>query len=207
MPYVIRPKQRMSLVTALVSAALLALLAIPAMADAACPVEPVTQPFEPFGDFADYSLLSNGHFEAGTQGWSLDNAWTVAGNESFKVRSPWDSRSLRIDSTGTAVSPAFCVGIEHPSFRFFARRVNGSWGVLNVKLRWTSPGGRTGETMSGAPSGDVHEVWRPSDSMALGTALPLWRADDTLQVRLVFDPMSAGGDWLIDDVYIDPYRR
>ena len=101
MPYVIRPKQRMSLVTALLSAALLAFLAVPAIADAACPVEPVSQPFERFGDFADYSLLSKGHFEAGTEGWSLNSAWTVAGNESFKVRSPWDSRSLRIDSTGT----------------------------------------------------------------------------------------------------------
>ena len=207
MPYVIRPKQRMSFVTALLSAAVLAFLALPAMADAACPVEPVSQPFERFGDFADYSLLSNGHFESGTGGWSLENTSIAQQNESFRVRSPWDSKSLRIDSTGHAVSPAFCVSMDHPTFRFFARRVTGSWGVLNVKLRWTTPGGREVETMSGAPSGDGYTVWQPSHPMALGTALPLWRRDDTLNVRLVFDPEDWGGDWLIDDVYIDPYRR
>ncbi len=207
MPYVIRPKQRKSLVTALLSAALLVALVVPAMADATCPVEPVSNPFERFGDFADYSLLENGHFEDGTGGWSLENAWIAGENESFDVRSRWDSRSLRIDSTGNAVSPVFCVGIEHPSFRFFARRANGSWGVLNVKLRWTTRGGKTVETMSGSPAGDTYRVWQPSHSMALGTALPLWRADDTLKVRLVFDPEDWGGDWLIDDVYIDPYRR
>ena len=61
-----------------------------------------------------------------------------------------DAKSLAITATGEAVSPRVCVGVKHPTFRFFARRTSGSWGVLNVKLRWKDGGGHTNETVVGA---------------------------------------------------------
>jgi hypothetical protein len=213
MPYVIRPKQRKALVSALASGAVLASLVLPAAAAAAaCPTTEVSKPFQRFGDNADYSIVSNGHFESGTSDWSLTSASVVSENESFKVRSASDTKSLRIKAKGKAVSPAFCVGIEHPTFRFFARRASGTWGVLNAKLRWTDEYGITYETLVGAPSGglyigDPYKSWRASPVLPLASALPLWQNGTSLSVRLVFAADGGGGDWLIDDVYIDPYRR
>jgi hypothetical protein len=181
--------------------------ALPALATAACPTTATTQPFERWGDTAAYTLVKNGHFESGTSGWSLTKAAVASGNESFQVRSATDSKSLAIQSTGTAVSPAFCVGVEHPSFRFFARRTSGSWGVLYVKLRWTDSTGRTSETVVGALDSTFGTAWAPSRSFALATALGLWQPGQSLSVRLVFDLEDAGGAWAIDDVYYDPYRR
>ena len=106
-----------------------------------------------------------------------------------------------------AVSPAFCVGVEHPNFRFFGRRTSGAWGVLNVKLRWTGADGKTNDTVVGSLSGDPYKSWLPTPKLPLATTLPLWQSGQTTSVRLVFDPEDFGGAWTIDDVYVDPYRR
>ena len=159
MPYVIRPSVRKSRIGALVGALVLASFALPAVAGAACPTTPTTQAFKRFGDSAAYSLVSNGAFESGTSGWSLTKAAVVAGNETFKVRAATDSKSLAVQPTGIAVSPAFCVGVEHPSFRFFARRTSGTWGVMNVKLRWTGTDGKTNDTVVGSLAGDPDKSW------------------------------------------------
>ena len=92
-------------------------------------------------------------------------------------------------------------------FRFFARRTSGTWGVLNVKLRWTGTNGQTNETVVGSLSGDPYLSWQPSPLLPLATTLPLWQSGQTLNVRLVFDPEDFGGAWTIVDVYVDPYRR
>jgi hypothetical protein len=129
------------------------------------------------------------------------------GNESYKVRSTSDAKSLAIQPTGVAVSPPICVGVEHPNFRFFGRRTSGTWGVLNVKIRWTGSDGRTNETVVGSLSGDPYKSWLATPKLPLATTLPLWQSGQSLSVRLVFDPEDFGGAWTIDDVYVDPYRR
>ena len=207
MPYVFRRSLSKSRLAGMVGAALLATATVPAVAGAACPTTPTTKAFSTFGDTADYSLVSNGHFEAGTSGWSLTKAAVASGNESYKVRSKSDAKSLAIQPTGVAVSPAFCVGVEHPNFRFFGRRTSGTWGVLNVKLRWTGADGKTNDTDVGALSGDPYTSWLATPKLPLATTLPLWQSGQTTSVRLVFDPEDFGGAWTIDDVYVDPYRR
>ena len=207
MPYVNRLSLPKSRLAGLIGAALLATATVPAVAEAACPVTPTTKAFSVLGDTADYSLVQNGHFEAGTTGWSNTKAAVASGNETWKVRSKSDAKSLAIQPTGVAVSPAFCVGVEHPNFRFFARRTSGTWGVLNVKLRWTGADGRTNETVVGALSGDPYKSWLASPKLPLATTLPLWQSGQTASVRLVFDPEDFGGAWVIDDVYVDPYRK
>ena len=207
MPYVFRRSLSKSRLAGMVGAALLATATVPAVAGAACPTTPTTKAFSTFGDTADYSIVSNGHFEAGTSGWSLTKAAVASGNESYKVRSKSDAKSLAIQPTGVAVSPAFCVGVEHPNFRFFGRRTSGTWGVLNVKLRWTGADGKTNDTVVGALSGDPYKSWLATPKLPLATTLPLWQSGQTTSVRLVFDPEDFGGAWTIDDVYVDPYRR
>ena len=127
----------------------------------------------------------------------------VAGNESYNVAG--GTHSLAIQPTGAAVSPAFCVSIANPSFRFFARQTSGSWAVLNVILRWTDSSGTTHDTTVAALQ--TGTSWSVSPVLKLATTLPLWESKSTLSARLVFKPEPYGGGWAIDDVYIDPYSR
>jgi len=207
MPYVIRrPKPRAARAAALIASALVA-LAFPALASAAgCPSTPTTKPFKPYGDSANYSLAPSGAFEGGASGWALSGAAVVAGNESYYLHGTADTRSLAISPAGTAVSPAFCVSVDHPSFRFFARRTGGTWGTLVVKLRWRDSAGRTNDTTVGAINA-ASTSWQLSPRLALATTLPLWQSGQTLSVQIVFDPEDYGGAFAIDDVYIDPYTK
>ncbi len=202
MPYIIHPRRMRRFVVALFGGALL-VGSIPAGASAACPSSPTSTPFKQFGDSASYSLVQGGSFESGAPGWSLANSSVVAGNEAYRVAG--GSHSLAIQPTGVAVSPAFCVSTAYPSFRFFARQTSGSWGVLNVILRWTDSSGTTHDTT--VASLQTGTSWAVSPVLQLATTLPLWQASSTLSARLVFKPEPYGGAWAIDDVYIDPYRR
>jgi hypothetical protein len=203
-PHVFRPKQRRGVLAAVLGAALT--LAVVPAAQAACTAQPTSKVFSAFGDSADYVLAPAGTFESGATGWWLSGASVVSGNASAKISGADDSKSLAISATGKAVSPAFCVGMEHPTFRLFARRTSGTWGTLNVKLRVKDARGVVNETTVGSVSaGDT--AWRPTAPMALSTVLPLWNADQTASVQLLFDPEDFGGAWAIDDVYIDPYSK
>jgi hypothetical protein len=186
-------------------AAALTLAVVPA-ADAACTATPTSRAFAAFGDNADYSLAPAGAFESGATGWSLTGSSVINGNEPAKIHGAGDSKSLAISATGKVVSPPFCVGIQHPSFRFFARRTSGSWGVLNVKLRYKDANGGTNETTVGSVGGS-DTAWHPTASIALSTVLGLWNGDQSASVQIVLDPEDYGGAWAVDDVYIDPYSR
>jgi hypothetical protein len=203
MPYVLRPRGLRAGFTAVLSAA--ALFVVPAAAQAACATNPTTKAFQALGDSANYSLAPNGAFEAGSGGWSLSGASVAAGSESYKVHGAADSKSLAVAATGTAVSPVVCVDVTRPTFRFFAKRTSGTWGNLAVKLRWSDSSGRTNETVVGTVG--TGTSWQASAPMSLSSVLPLWNIGQTLKVQLVFDPENYGGNWAIDDVYVDPYGR
>ena len=206
MPYVIRPKPLRGTMAAIFAGVALLLFGIPAAAEASsCQSAPTKKAFAAFGDSADYSLAPNGSFEAGSGGWSLAGSWLQSGNESFKVGGSADSKSLALKATGSAASPQFCVGIEHPTFRFFARRTSGTWGVLYAKVRWQQ-NGVTNETVVGSYSASDN-AWHPTQSFNLAQVLGIWNGDQAYQVQLVFDAEHYGGNWAIDDVYVDPYTR
>jgi hypothetical protein len=202
MPYIIRPRCAWRALAA-ASATVLLVCAAPAAASAACPTSATSHPFTQFGDSAAYSLVPGGSFEAGTPGWALSNAGVVSGNESYKVAG--GSRSLAIQPNGSAVSPTLCVSTAYPTFRFFARRTSGSWGVLNVILRWTDSAGTTHDTTVAAIQSGTS--WTVTPLLKLATTLPLTQASSSLSARLVFKPEPYGGAWAIDDVYVDPYSR
>jgi hypothetical protein len=204
LPYVLRPRRLRAAITALLSTA--AIFLVPAAAQAACPTTPTTKAFQAFGDSAAYSLVANGAFEAGAGGWSLTSASVASGNESYKVHGAADSSSLALKATGQVVSPAFCVSTANPTFRFFAKRTSGSWGVVNVKLRWKDAANQTNETVVGSVTA-ADTSWHPTQALALSSPLGLWNADQTVSAQIVLDPEDYGGAWAIDDVYVDPYAR
>ena len=200
-----RPRHR---IVAIMAGALLAAVGLPAVAQAACPITPTTKAFQRFGDTADYSLLSNGHFESGTSGWTLTGAAVVTGNESFKVRASTDARVADdpADGEGRLAEvlrrdrapdvPAVCA----PGERQLGD--DGRQAALDAEQR---PGQRD--------DGRLAERWELRRLAADGPRCR-WRRRSRCgrpasrsQVQVVFDPEDFGGAWAIDDVYIDPYRR
>ncbi|MBJ7472672.1 MAG: hypothetical protein JHD16_15300, partial [Solirubrobacteraceae bacterium] len=199
----VRPGQR----AALLLACGLAPLVAAGPASAACAVTPTKKAFSAFGDKADYSLLPGGSFESSTSGWSLGGGSVVSGNETFKVGAASDAKSLVVPARSRVVSPKFCVGVEHPTFRLFAKKRSGSWATMVVKLRWTDSKGNVNETAVGAIDGSAYGAWKPTPSLKLATTLPLWASGQTITAQIVLDPEDYGGDWQVDDIYIDPFRR
>jgi hypothetical protein len=201
----VRPRTAL-LTTAAIAAALLA-AAVPARADdgAPCPPAELSQPFAPWLDPAQYGLVPGGDFESGAAGWNLAGAQLVNENEPFHVTGPQDGWSLELGDGGSAVTPDVCLGIEDPTLRFFARNDGSPLSALAVSVRWTAPGGATvGMPLGVVAAGD----WRPSQQIPVVLNLlsaPLL-SDGSMHVRFAFTPIGPGGDWAIDDVYLDPFK-
>ncbi len=199
MPYIIRPRSVRIFGAAAFSTIAIA-AALPAVAAAACPASSLSQPFALLGDRNHYSLVQGGTFEGGTLGWTLSNAAVVS-----SLGNPLGGfHALEIHSSGSVVSPGFCVNEEDPTFRFLFHQVGGQ-GKLNVGLRWTNQSGQTQEASVGSVESGM--LWKLSPAMVLANNLPLSASEGTLTpVRLVFST-PLGSEYLIDDVYIDPYAR
>jgi|tagenome__1003787_1003787.scaffolds.fasta_scaffold20840451_2 hypothetical protein len=165
-----------------------------------------SQAFLPWLDIANYQPAPDGGFERGAKGWSLDGAATVAGNEPYDVGGSADDTALRVAAGGAATSPTFCVGLEHPTARFFAKRVGGSLlSTLRVDVRFEDSLGLTHELPIGLVALNGGS-WQPTLPMPMvANLLPLLPGDHT-PVQLRFVP-QGGGSWLVDDVYVDPFKR
>ena len=194
-----------------VSAAIAAFVLVPSAANAGvlvqsapdCAAETLTQPFLPWADLASYTLDNGGSFEDGGAGWTLGSgASVVSGNEPWNVTSSSDSQSLSIASGSQAVSSTACVGVDHPTIRFFANGSN-STARLYVEVLFESS---TGAVVS-APVGLVtgSNGWAPTTVMPIAASLlPLLPGNYTpVQFRFT----ASGGSFQIDDLYIDPYSR
>jgi hypothetical protein len=201
MHHIIRRIRRVALATAVAS------LAATGVAQA-CTTAPVSQPFKAFGDSTYYALASGGAFEPGAPAWTL-NANTkvlgngpVAGNEPFFLNSTSDATALRIKASGQVVSPAFCVDGTMPTLRFLARTLNASSGFLKVELLYADPAGNFKPVPAGTLTSSGYGGWKPTPSLKLYTALPMAVSQGTtVKLRLTAD---KAGDWLADDIYVDP---
>jgi hypothetical protein len=170
-----------------------------------CDAQPLSRPFVPWLDPANYTPLAGGTFENGAPGWTVSGATKVVeGNEPWKVSGAGDHRSLRIPAGASATSPAICVGLGHPTMRFFARRDGGTLlSTLRVEVRVETSLGATLTLPIGlAVGGDRWSVTLPMTVIA--NLLPLL-PNDTTPVQFRFVP-QGGATWEIDDVYVDPWH-
>src|SRR4051794_14931714 len=157
-------------------------------------------------DIANYQPAPDGGFEAGAKGWSLDDAATVAGNEPFDVGGSADDTALRVPAGGSATSPAFCVGIEHPTARFFAKRVGGSLlSTLRVDVRFEDSLGVTHELPIGLVALNGGS-WQPSPPMLMVAHLPPLLPGHPTPVALRVLP-QGGGSGLVRARYRDPLNH
>ena len=168
-----------------------------------CPGQVLSQPFQRWLDPMSYTLVPGGSFEGGATGWHLNgSARVVSGNEPWHVRAAGDDQSLRIPSGSSAVSAPICVGLEHPTLRFFAKKNSGLLSTLAVSAIVQLQAGGQLEVPIGAV---LAGSWTPTPPyLYLGNLLPLLPGQYT-PVTFRFTPL-LGGDWQVDDVYVDPMR-
>jgi len=201
------------------AAALIALVALAAGAATAnagvlvasapyCEDQALAKTFLPWLDIADYTALSGGDFENGSAAWSLTGgAATAKGNESFYVGGANDARSLSLPAGSSATSPAICVGITHPTIRFFAKRRStgllATQSTLNVEVLFETAGGDVVSQPIGVVLGNGN--WQPTlPIVVVANLLPLLPGEMT---PVAFRITAQGGDWSVDDVWVDPYAR
>jgi hypothetical protein len=199
-------KSSRKVLTAMVAALVAMALSASAAQAASCPYYGAEQVFKPWGDSHHYVLAPNGGFEAGSTGWVLSGgAATVAGNESFYLNDPADSRSLSLPSGSSAVSPPICMSLDTPIFRLLARNTGDPAAGLRVEATYPLLGLVRTKTISTVKAGSS---WAPSQQMStvlslatvVGTVIP-----SAIQIRIT--PVGSGGQWQIDDLYIDPFAR
>jgi hypothetical protein len=172
-----------------------------------CANQVVSKPFAPWGDLASYTLLDGATFEDGADGWTLSGgAGVTAGNESFYAHAPGDSSSLRVPPGSSAVSSPFCIGLGHPTLRFFAKQSGGgllSLSALRVDVRFSLLGGGT----QSLPVGLILAggKWQPTLPVPVVVNL-LTVVPDLRTVSFAFTPVGSA-TWQIDDVYVDPSAR
>ena len=179
-----------------------------ANAATSCDGQSLSQPFAPWLDLAQYTPLSGGNFETAAAGWTLSGGATVAaGNEVFKVAGANDASSLSLPSSGVATSPTICVGLEHPTVRFFAKRNSGGLlglSTLRVEVMFENELGLVESLPIGVVVGTPN--WQPTLPMTvIANLLPLLPNEHT-PVAFRFSTL-LGGSWSIDDIQVDPYQR
>ena len=112
----------------------------PRAAAAGCPAAPLSNPFAPWGDDADYQLAPSGDIEDGGASWSLTGGAAASRATRRSASAAGDHQSLRLPGVGSATTARMCIGFEHPSFRFFAKRLGGSQdGSLGVDVVYDDP--------------------------------------------------------------------
>jgi len=207
---VLRITHRIKALGAVLTAAATVLLAAAGPAAAAESPDPAStcgaaangKPFSTWGDNANYVLLPDGGFEHGGMGWTLTGANVVDGNETFSVRACGDAKSLSLPAGAVATSPERQIDLSYPTLRLFARNTAAE-GRLAVHVLFRTPDKVARQLKIADLSADA--AWQPTRVVFLLANLlalyPGW--DGQVQFRFT----ANGGDWQIDDVFIDPYER
>lgn len=198
------------ILSAALSLGALAVAAAPAQASLlvqeaeGCPDPVLSQPFTPWLDYANYTLAPGGRAES-ADGWHLDGASIVPGNEPWTVMDAADASALKVPAGARATTEAMCVGIDHPTLRFFSRSTGtGLLSSLSVDVLVEDQLG----LVSVLPVALVtpHAQWSPgSVNLIAASLLPLFPGSKT---PVAFRFRANGpGTWYIDDVLVDPYKK
>jgi hypothetical protein len=166
---------------------------------------PSAKVFQRWLDPAQYVPAPGGHLES-TDGWTLSGgARLVAGNEPWNVGGAGHAKSLLLPPGSSATTGVMCVGLVHPTMRFFAKRTSGTLlNPLAVEVEFEGLGGLLKRLPIGVVLGANR--WQPTlPSLVVANLLPLL-PDARTPVRFTFTPVGRA-NWQIDDVYVDPWAR
>jgi hypothetical protein len=201
--------RRRCIIAALVACATSAALAPAALAgpivDSApdCKAQPLEQTFLPWADIAHYTPVPHGSFERGARGWQLAGGARIAeGNEPFEsVGDPGDHRLLELPTGSVATSPAICVGLGHPTMRFFLKGTDGL-ATVSVEVLFEDTSGEVHTLPVGlVPAGPT---WAPGlPVLVVANLLPLLPDEHT---AVAFRLRALTGDVVVDETHVDPWR-
>jgi hypothetical protein len=173
-------------------------LAVAPAALADCGDQVLERPFLPWADPAHYTLVPDGDLTAGAAGWQLDGADVVADNEPWYVHGGDTPAALRLRGGDRATTPPMCVSLLHPTLRFFVRDAGSVNGELSVEVVLSDGLALPVGAVSGLLQGGG---WTPSLPMPVLANL----VDDEVAFR--FTASGPDSVWVIDDVYVDPYKK
>jgi hypothetical protein len=207
-------RARIALIAGLAGAALFA--ALPGSASAGvlvasapdCDNGATSQPFAQWGDENSYFLAPGGGFESGT-GWA--GGRLVSDQEPWRVAGDAGSHALVVGAGRSVVSPTMCVGLEHPTMRFFAHRSGGGLlgaaSTLVVTARVETSLGLVVEVPVGTITALTNGTsWnRTPTQVVVASLLPLLPGEHT-PIQFRFAAVGTA-DWVIDDVFVDPRYR
>jgi hypothetical protein len=158
-------------------------------------------PLSAFGDVRDYFVAPGGDFEGGRDGWTLDGGAAIVGGGGTLAGGV--GNALRLPPGSQAVSPAFCVDLHYPTFRFFAAQVAQKGGSLKVDVIYPE-----------LPKSNVHGAGdvksNPHWGLSKDFKLEPQRAGKKAgwrKVAIRFRADAHEGDWRVDDILIDPRMR
>lgn len=170
-----------------------------------CKTQTLAQPFKPWLDYFQYTLVPGGNFESGARGWSLSGASIIKDNEPFYVGSAKDSRGLSLGSSGAATSAPVCVSVDYPVMRMFVRNRGTLTSLLAVDVLFEDAAGAVRTLQIGVVAGS--SSWNPTLPVPVVANLLALLPDERTAIAFRFRATGSGGDWRIDDVYVDPHRR
>ncbi len=188
---------------AVTAASVLALgaLAVPAaqanvlsLLPGSCGNQPESQPFAAYGDDSNYTPVPGGDFQPG------DIPWFVTGDASVT------DGSMSLPAGSSALSPANCTSIYHPTLRLFIRNTGSPSSHLIVQALYPGLLGGVQTATVGQLTGSSD--WNPSPVMSLqGQNLLATLSLSRTVIAFRFIPADTSGDWSIRDVYMDPFAR
>jgi hypothetical protein len=161
--------------------------------------------FSRWGDSATYFQVSNGGFENGSTDWALGGgASVVSGNETYHVANWWDSQSLKLPPGASAESRTLCISRGEDVLRLFVNNSHVSGAILHVDATVQNPDTGAMGYAAFDVNGDVPSApWSPTIQLGI-PSVPGGSGIEYLTLR--FSLRGTQTTWLVDDVYIDPYK-
>ncbi len=163
-------------------------------ADGGCESQVIENPFTPWEDAANYTLVRDGDLDEGGAAWDLEGAEVVEDNEPWNVHGSATVAAMRLRDGESATTPPICITPDHPTMRFFVK--SAGEGSLEIEAVL-----RNGLSVPLGPLlGTAHE-WQPSPILPILVNLI---ADE---VSFRFSASGEGAEFVVDDVYVDPYGK
>jgi hypothetical protein len=120
------------------------------------------------------------------------------GNEPFLA----GGQSLTLPAGSSATTAPMCIGVEHPTVRLFARNTGDPTSLLSVSVVFRDVLGLKRTVPVGLVA--AGDEWAPTPVTPVVVNLLSLLGDQDVAFR--FAP-AGGGEWSIDDVYVDPYKK
>jgi hypothetical protein len=196
------PKHRLTMMVMATLMSLGGLAAYATSAHAACSYPDATQVFASWNDQGYYQLAPDGTLAGGGTGWTFDGGAELVSESNARGHGGAEEETaVDLPYGASATSPPFCVDETTPNFRFMMRNIGDRGAKLRVIVTYSNT-----RKLVKARNSDVHsdpvEGWIPSPSLKLETG-----DEPEREARITFTVRDSKGEYLVDDLYVDPFAR